>query len=84
MALAVIKTTIKGELKIKNQTLNRAIIKYFRNRIGMNVSCEHFHPRREPEYENNPINPLEFLLYGVDFLSTAMIQDRFKLIDTTL
>lgn len=82
IALAVIKTTIKGNLQHKNLTLNKAIIKYFEKEIGLNISFQNFHTRPETEYgEDNKINPMEFIVYGVDFLTTGNIKDRFNLTD---
>lgn len=58
LCLAVIKTTIKGDIKTKNMTLNRAIIQYFQEKVGINISHQHFHPRPEPNYsETNTANP---------------------------
>ena len=40
---------------------------------------EHFYPRIEPDNSdpNTKINPKQFLLYGVDYLTTNAIRDRF-------
>ena len=39
LCFAVIKTTIKGALQTKQRELNKAIIKYFKDRIKINISC---------------------------------------------
>jgi hypothetical protein len=47
--------------------------------VGKNMVMEHFYPRIEPDYSdpNTKINPRQFLLYGVDYLTTNAIRDRF-------
>lgn len=58
LCLAAIKTTIKGDIRHKNMALNRAIIKYFEGKVGINISNQHFHPRPDPDYfDENCINP---------------------------
>lgn len=82
LCLAAIKTTIKGDYKHKNMTLNRAIIKYFSARVGINISLQHFHPRPDPDYlDDNAVNPKEFIVYGVDFLTTSQIKGIFNIFE---
>lgn len=80
LCFAVIKTTIKGDLQTKQRELNKAIIKYFKDNIKINISFQHFHPRIDADYsEDTTLNPCELLLYGVDLLTTKSIKDRFTI-----
>jgi hypothetical protein len=82
LCFAAVKISIGGDLPTKQRELNRAIISYFKKEIGINISYEHFERKIEPDYSNPDMipNPCELLIYGVDFLTTKMIKDRFTLL----
>lgn len=86
ICFAAIKTSIPGDFSLKEHTLNKAIIKYYKESININISCEHFYPKNDPDYTNPEVqpNPCEIILYGVDFLTTNAIKDRFKVLNTII
>jgi len=50
LLLATVKTMIRGSLKYKEHMIKKAIIKYFQQAVGIDISHQHFYPRPEAEY----------------------------------
>lgn len=71
LAIAIIKTLMEGDEDAKQKEIDAKILDYFEHSLKMHIGRDYFHPRPNPDVSQPyTLLPTQFLLYGVDLLST--------------
>ena len=72
-------------LRDAKKKVNQLYVEYFKNRLGINISRENFTKRYDlVNKEEKEKNPFHIIVHGIDFMTQAQVQGKFRAINPTI
>lgn len=83
--IAIKKHLFKGTPSEKTKMLQQWLWEYFKNKSKIDISDGYLCPRIDlPDGNPGDYNPLKYILFGVDFLTTKQIINRYYKFNPTI